>query len=365
MEFLEQEYFNNTVKDYIIAAGIILLGTLFIGIFRRIVLNKLTKWSQKTRSAVDDLVVGAIDRFGLPILGFLIIYWGVNYLELPEKARHVIEIATTVAIAFFVIRFISTIAKYSLHGYVRKQENGEEKVKQLTGIILIINIIIWGLGVVFLLDNLGYDVTAIIAGLGIGGIAIALAAQNILGDLFNYFVIFFDRPFEVGDFIVIDDKMGTVEYIGLKTTRLKSLSGEQLIIANSDLTNSRIHNYKRMERRRVVFTIGVTYNTSVEQLQEIPGIIRAAIEAQKDVTFDRSHFSAFKEYSLDFESVYFVLSADFNRYMDTHQSINIAIFKAFADKSIEFAYPTRTIYEWKLGNKEENATSDANFKPVN
>src|SRR5690606_34760610 len=129
--------------------------------------------------------------------------------------------------------------RHSLQSYVRRQDKGEEKVKQLTGILLIINIVIWAIGVVFMLDNLGYDVTTIIAGLGIGGIAIALAAQNILGDLFNYFVIFFDRPFEVGDFIIVDNKLGTVEYIGLKTTRLKSLSGEQLIFANSDLTNSR------------------------------------------------------------------------------------------------------------------------------
>ena len=162
--------------------------------------------------------------------------------------------------------------------------------------MLVINLCIWFLGIVFLFDNLGYDVTAIIAGLGIGGIAIALAAQNILGDLFNYFVIFFDRPFEIGDFIVLDDKKGNVEYIGIKTTRLKSITGEQIIISNTDLTNSRLHNFKRMEQRRVLFTLGVTYQTTPEQLQMIPGIIKSIIEDQEGITFDRAHFATFGDF---------------------------------------------------------------------
>jgi small-conductance mechanosensitive channel len=240
------------------------------------------------------------------------------------------------------------IIRISLEGYVRRQEDGEEKIKQVKGITIVVNIFVWSLAFVFMFDNLGYDVTAIIAGLGIGGIAIALAAQNILGDLFNYFVIFFDRPFELGDFIVVDDKKGTVEYIGLKTTRIKSLSGEQLIFSNSDLTNSRIHNFKRLERRRVVFSVGVTYQTTREQLEKIPQIIRTAVEAQEQTTFDRSHFSGYGDFSLNFETVYFAETAEFNIHMDIQQKIYFQIFEVFAKEGIEFAYPTQTIHQYKM-----------------
>ena len=215
-----------------------------------------------------------------------------------------------------------------IESYVKNQENGEEKVKQLKGVLLVINLCIWFLGIVFLFDNLGYDVTAIIAGLGIGGIAIALAAQNILGDLFNYFVIFFDRPFEIGDFIVLDDKKGNVEYIGIKTTRLKSITGEQIIISNTDLTNSRLHNFKRMEQRRVLFTLGVTYQTTPEQLQMIPGIIKSIIEDQEGITFDRAHFATFGDFSLKFEVVYFVQNRDYTVYMEINSKYQHAFIQS-------------------------------------
>jgi small-conductance mechanosensitive channel len=194
------------------------------------------------------------------------------------------------------------------------------------------------------MDNLGFNISAVIAGLGIGGIAIALAAQAILGDLFSYFVIFFDRPFEVGDFIVVGDKTGTVEYTGIKTTRIRALSGEQLVFSNTDLTNSRIHNFKKMQERRVVFKLGVVYQTPTAQLEEIPKIVRAIIEKHTDVRFDRGHFASYSDFSLNFEFVYFVFGAEYVKYMDTQQSINLEIYKEFEKRKIEFAYPTQTLY---------------------
>jgi small-conductance mechanosensitive channel len=340
---LELEYYNNTVLDYIIAAGIIIIGWSILRLFRKTLLTRLQDWSTKTSSNIDNYVVIGVKRFGLPILNFIILYAGINYLELSDKAARVIQIAVAVVITYFALRLISSTALVLLQTYVRRQENGEDKVKQLGGIMLIFNMVLWMLGFLFLIDNLGYNVTTIIAGLGIGGIAVALAAQNILGDLFNYFVIFFDRPFEIGDFINVDDKSGNVEYIGIKTTRVKTLSGEQLIISNSDLTQSRVHNYKRMQTRRIVFTIGLVYQTQVERLKEIPGILRQAVESQKDVTFDRAHFSKFSDSSLDFEVVYIVQSADFNKYMDIQQNINLYLFEEFEKRGIEFAYPTRTL----------------------
>src|SRR5688572_17792155 len=254
-DIMHREYFGNTVLSYLIAAGIIVVGSTLLRVFRKTILIRLKKWTDSTDSSTDNFIVGSLEKFALPALHVLIIYWGVNYLTLSEQAEHVLDIAITVALTYFVLRILSSSLLLLLTNRVKHQERGEEKVKQLGGLMIIINIMLWTLGTVFLIDNLGYNVTTIITGLGIGGIAIALAAQNILGDLFNYFVIFFDRPFEVGDFIIVDDKMGEVEHIGIKTTRLRSLGGELLVIGNSNLTSSRIHNYQRMQKRRVVFSI--------------------------------------------------------------------------------------------------------------
>jgi small-conductance mechanosensitive channel len=275
MDYLhEHQYFGNSLLDYLIAFAIITAGLILARIFRLIFIRKLQRWTLKTETTTDDFIVDGIKRFGIPALYYFVIYSGITYLNLSIKAERVLEVATAVVLTFFLLRLISSTILILLQTRIRKQEHGEEKVNQLGGLMIVINIIIWILGLVFLFDNLGYNVTTIITGLGIGGIAVALAAQNILGDLFNYFVIFFDRPFEVGDYIVVDDKMGTVEYIGIKTTSIRSLGGEQLIIGNSNLTSSRIHNHKRMVRRRVVFNIDVEYGTPLEKIRHIPVMLK-------------------------------------------------------------------------------------------
>ncbi|MFC6998363.1 mechanosensitive ion channel family protein [Rufibacter roseus] len=342
--FLERVYYHNTVLDYFIAIGIILLGLLIARLFKRFFLNRIATWVKNTRTNIDDFIVENIDRFVLPAIYLSIVHAGINYLTLSEKVQDVLRVATTVVITFLFVRLVSSTILMLLRTYVRKQEHGEEKVKQLGGLMLIINAVIWILGLLFLFDNMGYNVTTIITGLGIGGIAIALAAQNILGDVFNYFVIFFDRPFETGDFIIVDDKLGTVDYIGIKTTRVKSLSGELLVFSNSDLTNSRIHNYKQMMRRRVLFNFGVIYQTPLEQLKLIPTIVENIIKEQHPVMFDRAHFQKYGDSSLDFEVVYNVLDSDYNKYMDIQQAINFRIFEEFQKQGIEFAYPTRTLF---------------------
>lgn len=342
-EILATEYYGNTILQYIIAISIITGGILVVRVFRKRLLVQIKKWTEKTETKLDDYFIAGIEKFGLPILNFVALYAGLSFLAFSEKINKIIGNVFTVVFTFYVVRMISSVIRLMLESFIGKQEGGLEKLKQLNGIMLIINVIIWSVGLLFLFDNLGYNVTTIVAGLGIGGIAIALAAQNILGDLFNYFVIFFDRPFEVGDFITVDDKKGTVEHVGIKTTRLISVSGEQLAFSNSDLTKSRIHNFKRMDRRRVVFSLGVVYNTSPEKLEQIPEIIKNIITAQEGVTFDRAHFASFGAYSLNFEVVYFIESADYLQYMNTQQAINLKIFKAFAEEKIEFAYPTQTV----------------------
>lgn len=353
-DFLDRVYLHNTVQAYLIALGFILLGFILIGFFKRSVLTRIARFTQKTETSIDNFLVESIARFGVPALYITVVYLGLNYLVLSERAGNIIEFATIVAVTILVIRLLSSTILLMLRAYIHRQENGDEKVKQLGGVMLIINVIIWGIGCLTLLDNLGYDVTTVVAGLGIGGIAIALAAQNILGDLFNYFVIFFDRPFEIGDFIIIDQKMGVVDKIGIKTTRLKSLSGEQLVFANSDLTNSRIHNYKQMQQRRVVFKIGVIYQTKYEQVQKIPKLLREIVEEQEPVRFDRAHFSSYGDSSLDFEIVYYVLSSDYTTYMDVQQRINLRIFEEFSRRGIDFAYPTRTLFVVNEDHNREN-----------
>jgi small-conductance mechanosensitive channel len=241
---------------------------------------------------------------------------------------------------------------FSLTYFIKKQERGEDKAKQLRGMTVLINIFIWAIGLVFLMGNLGFDISAVIAGLGIGGIAVALAAQAILGDLFSYFVIFFDRPFEVGDFITVQDKAGTVEYTGIKTTRIRALTGEQLVFSNTDLTNSRVHNFKKMEERRVLFRLGVVYQTSAAKLEEIPVIVKDIIEKHNEVRFDRGHFATYGDFSLNFEFVYFIIGSEYVKYMDTQQSINMKIYREFENRGIEFAYPTQTLFL----NKENEIT---------
>ena len=347
-EILSRVYFGNTVQDYLIATGLVLGIMLALRLFRNFFLGKLKTISAKTDSTYDDFFVFILEKKIIPLLNLFAIYSGVHSITLSEKADRYIMAGLKVATVYFVARLITASLQFAFEQMVNKNKTEElssvDKRKELRGIMIIVKVIIWLLALVFLLDNLGYDVTAVITGLGIGGIAIALAAQTILGDLFSYFVIFFDRPFEIGDFITVDDKSGNIEYVGIKTTRIKSITGEQLIVSNTNLTNSRVHNFKKMERRRIVFTIGVTYQTPKDKLEKIPGIIKGIIETTENAEFDRSHFFGFGNFSLDFESVYFIKSNDYKVYMEARQQINLQIFEAFEKEGIEFAYPTQTLF---------------------
>lgn len=336
-------YFNNTLRDWAIAFSFILGLLLIIRIFRTIIFKRVKAWAGKTESKLDDFGVRIAERSILPMLYLAGVYFGLSYLTFTPKVERILHVGFLIAATFFVLRMVSGFIHFSLYRAIRHHENREAKEKQLRGILFIINVLVWIVAFVFLLDNLGYNITAVITGLGVGGIAIALASQVILGDLFSYFVIFFDRPFEIGDFIQVDDKSGTVEYIGIKTTRLRTLSGEQLIVSNTNLTSSRVHNFKRMSTRRVVFKLGVVYQTPAEKLKRIPEIVKQIITSFDDVVFDRAHFVGYGSFSLDFEFVYIFQSPDFNSHMDRQQSIYLQIFEAFEKEEIEFAYPTQEL----------------------
>jgi len=343
-EYLNNIFAGNPLLDWLTAALIILVSFLVLRIFRKAILCRLKRWVTKTHWKFDDFIVATVEKNLFPFAYFLAVYGGLSYVTFGKKTSQVINIALLTVATFFVIRTITSLINHIIISFAAAKEENADKKKHVRGIALIASIIIWMIGLLFMIDNLGYDITTVVAGLGIGGIAIALAAQTVLGDLFSYFVIFFDKPFEIGDFIIVDDKMGTVEYVGIKTTRIKTLNGEQLVCSNTDLTNSRVHNYKKMEKRRVVFSIGVLYETNGEKLKQIPQILKEIVLDQPDTQFDRAHFSEFGDFSLNFECVYFVLSSDYNLYMDRQQAINLKLFDAFEREGIEFAYPTQKVF---------------------
>ena len=216
--------------------------------------------------------------------------------------------------------------------------------KQAVAIIkVVMQACIWAIALIIILDQMGVQVSALVTGLGIGGIAIALAAQSILGDLFSYFIIFFDRPFEIGDYIVVGEFRGTVENIGIKTTRLRSLSGEELVFSNTDLTGARVRNYKRMNLRRISFALNIDYQTPLALLQEIPQVLTDIIKTTKQTSFDRAHFAEYGTSTLIFEVVYYVLSSNYNKYMDIQQEINFKIKEEFEKRGIKFSFPTQAV----------------------
>lgn len=335
---------GNSVKDWTIMLSIILTSIIFLRFLQSVIIGKVKAYSSKTKTTIDDFIVAMIQSAVMPLLYIWASYFGLKYIDMGTRVSNVLRVAMMVAATFFILRIITSFISFSFRQALKRQQENHQREKQAKGILLILQMIIWVIGLLFLVDNLGYDITTLVAGLGIGGIAIALAAQAILGDLFSYLVIFFDKPFEIGDFIVIEDKMGTVEYIGIKTTRLRTLGGEQLICSNTDLTNSRVHNYKRMQERRIVFSFGVVYSTPTFKLKEISDLVRKIIEDMDETRFDRAHFQSFGDFSLKFEVVYYVLSPDYNTYMDKQQSINLMIFELFEKEQIEFAFPTQTLF---------------------
>lgn len=349
-ELLSRVYYGNSVFSYCNSLLFFLIGSISLRMMKKIGGKKLEDFSKKTKTSLDDFFIVLFNRVLFPFFFFGIVFLSLLILDFGPSFRHVLNIVGIAVLTFSSARFATLFSEYGFKVYFRKRGAEQAFVDSLQGIIRMVNFIIWTLAVIFFFDNLGFKVTAVIAGLGVGGVAVALAAQAVLGDLFSYFAILFDRPFEIGDFIIIGDYMGVVEHVGIKTTRISSLGGEQLIFSNSDLTNSRVRNYKRMTKRRVVFRLGVVYQTSLAVLKEIPGKVEGIIKSIDDTIFDRAHFFSYGNSSLDFEIVYYVQGGDYNKYMDIQQKINLGIKEAFEAESIEFAYPTQTIYI----NKEES-----------
>jgi small-conductance mechanosensitive channel len=357
MQLLDRTFLDNTLQTWAIAVGTALLVWMAIKVVKTFLQRRMAKLVARTRSEMDDLILEVIreTKFFFPLI--VAIYVGAQALELPELAENIIAGATVILVLLQAGIWGSTMITFWVKRYMkRRMQEDAAAATSVAALSFVGKLALWAVLLLLALDNLGYDVTALVAGLGIGGIAVALALQNVLGDLFASLSIVLDKPFVIGDFIIVGDYLGTVEHIGLKTTRVRSLGGEQLVFSNGDLLESRIRNYKRMAERRVLFGFGVVYQTPPDALAAIPGQVREIIESIDKTRFDRAHFKGYGDSSLDFEVVYYVLSPDYNMYMDIQQEINLEVYRRFAEQGIDFAYPTRTLYV--IGEDEEEEDED-------
>lgn len=344
-EVLSYELLDNTVQAWL-SFFIVTSAALAVAyLFKRLAVSRISRLAAQTAFEWDDALAEVLTRTHALFLLIVALFAGSLALALPGSIRQAVFSAVAVA---FVVQgglWINAIILFWLRRYIEQRKRTDPaSAATVNAAGFVTRLVLWSVVLLLVLDNFGIDVSALIAGLGVGGIAVALATQNILGDLFASLSIVLDKPFLIGDFLIVGELMGSVEHIGLKTTRLRSLSGEQLVFSNNDLLGSRIRNFGRMYERRVVFKLGVTYQTPREKLSRIPTIIREAIETQDNTRFDRSHFQAYGDFSLNFESVYYISSPDYNLYMDIQQAVNLRIHERFEQEGIVFAYPTQTLF---------------------
>lgn len=348
MSFFDLFFLNNSIRAWFMAFALSIVIILALLLVKRSFLSRLFAFTQKTETAYDDLVIKMLMETKLFLIIIVAFYFGSLLLTIPDGVQSWLSRVAILAVLIQIGIWGNTFITNAIQQY--QTENLKKDAGQVTtfrALSFVAKLILFSVILLLALDNLGVEITTLLTGLGVGSVAVALAVQNILADLFAALSIAIDQPFVIGDFIIVDEYLGTVEKLGLKTTRLRSLSGEQLIFSNTDLLNSRIRNYKRMGERRVEFSFGVIYQTPAEKIRALPDVIREIIEKYELARFDRAHFKEFGESSLQFEVVYFILSADYNQYMDLQQNINLGLFEKFEQEGIEFAYPTQTIFVGK------------------
>ncbi|MFW6383298.1 MAG: mechanosensitive ion channel family protein [Nanoarchaeota archaeon] len=340
---------QNTTNDYLLALAAFAGVIIILKVFQLYIVHRIKIFAKKTKTKIDDMAIEFIEQLGWPFNAAISLFVVSKFLTLPGFIDLAINYFLVIIIVFYaargVFRAIDAVVSEQIKEQQKKKDASSSQMIRILGTIA--KIILGVIAALLILSNLGLNISSLLAGVGIGGIAIAFALQNILSDLFSSFSIYFDKPFVEGDFIIVGNDMGTVEKIGLKSTRIKALQGHELVISNNELTSARINNYKKMEERRVAFTIGVTYETSVAKLKKIPKLIEDIINKTDNATFDRANFKSYGDFSLIFEIVYYVGTDDYNEYMNTHEKINLAIAEKFQKEKIQFAYTTQTIYMGK------------------
>jgi small-conductance mechanosensitive channel len=339
-------YFGNTLHTWTVACAATLLAMAAAWVIKRILANRLKQLASRTTTRVDDLLAELIEDLRFPLLTVLAVAVGSRFLAMTPRVDKAIQIAAVAAVALQLVISSRLVIDFLLQTLLQKSLGSDgkpdETVASSLGVLRFLGMLGFGLLILMLaLDNIGIAVTPLLTGLGIGGIAVALAVQNVLSDLLASLAILLDKPFVVGDNIQVGTQAGTVERIGIKTTRVRATGGEQLVFANSDLLKGVVQNFKRMDERRVAFNLGVTYKTSPENLRRIPELVKAALDGKDIVRFDRCHLRTFGDWALIFEVVYFVKTPDFRTHVDVQQQLNLALIESFHQHGIEFAFPTQ------------------------
>jgi len=340
--FLDHRCWGASIQDWLIAVALAAGVSTFLIVARSLVMKRARAWSERSPSRIDDFFVSLLASVKSLFFAAIGLWIAAEYVPLSAHVQRGVRTALTLLTLVQVGLSLQAAVRALSCDWAGSTDAGETKMAASASAFLA-SLAIWAVLIVSGLSVLGFEISALLAGLGVGGVAAALAVQNILGDVFASLSIYFDRPFHIGDFIITGDEMGTVERIGLRTTRVRSLGGEEIVFANGDLTKSRIRNYKRMAERRVVFGFGVEYGTSLEYLKAIPALVRATVEARPSLRYDRAHFKEYGDFALNFEVVYYVLSPDYNTYMDHQQAINLELFREFGERGIEFAFPTQKV----------------------
>lgn len=341
---MQTVFLGNTVFAWLAAIVIFFAALTVLKLFQTVLIMKMKSIAKKTKTDIDDIVIEGIHAIHWPFYVLTAYYFALNFIEIPTLVKQWSFYIFVIAVIYYAIKFLEKLVDFGTRIIIKKREKVENSTEIVKLLSAVVKIGLWVGAVLLILSNLGYNITSIIAGLGIGGIAVALALQNILGDLFSSLTIYFDKPFKIGDFIVLGEQAGTVQKVGIKSTRIQLLQGEELVVPNKELTNAQIRNFGTMEKRRVAFNIGVTYNTSAEKLKMIPQIINDIVNVQENADLDRVNFKEFGDSSLNFEVVFFVNSSDYYEYMNIRENINLEIVKSFEKEKIEFAFPTQTIY---------------------
>lgn len=335
---------GNSVRELVIAASIA-AGILVLAWALRAFAARKLSGAHLTDTDVDDFLLDVTRRTKLFLLFAPALFLGARALRLPADFHRGLRIVAALALVAQIALWVTGVVDFWLRRYRKSRIESDPAAVMTVNVFRVAAVAaIWIVAAIFAADNLGLNVTGLVAGLGIGGVAVALATQNILGDLFASLSIVVDKPFVLGDTIMVDAHVGTVEHIGLKTTRLRSINGEELVFSNGDLLKSRIHNFKRMAERRMVVKLAVTYQTEAATVSRIPLLLRAAVEKQPEARFDHAHFVAFGEAGYEIELVYFVRLSEDVSHLDVQQAVNLDLVAALAAEKIELAYPTRTVF---------------------
>ncbi len=335
---------GNTPTGYGLALAAFCAALALLYIVKNIGINRLKALALKTETDLDDLVIALIEKFRWFEYQLVALFVATRYLQRGAAFDKAFKVLLLVVFTYRAITIAQDLLTYWINKVAAGRElDGQAKNSVVKSTQVILRTLVWVAAVLFVLDNLGVNISAVLTGLGIGGVAVALAAQAILGDLFNFFVILLDKPFAIGDFIVSDAVSGTIEHVGLKSTRIRSISGEMVVVSNSNLLGSRIRNYKDLTKRRVVFKTGIVYGTSPEILKKIPALMKKAVQGVPKAEFDRCNLFNCGDYALEFETVYYLTEPDYNAYMAAHEKTLLGVLEGLHAAGAELAYPTQTV----------------------